>query len=180
MTTVDPRKSVKEFLAVFKRLIDENDLPDLDMVIAGKKGKATPPIEAEVKRLGLDGRVIFTDYVPRPQLPVLYALAAAFIFPSKYEGFGLPTVEAMSAGAPLVSSDRSCMPEIVGDGGELLDPEDWDAWYAALRRVLTDADHAAALRARGLARAERYSWARMARETAAVYEKVLGAKQLTG
>lgn len=173
MTAADPRKNVREFLGVFARLV-AGGFDDVDLVIAGKKGPATPPIVAEAERLGLGERVRFTDFVPTEDLPVLYHLAAAFIFPSRYEGFGLPVVEAMASGTPVVSSDRTSLPEVAGDAAVLVDPDDLDGWFEATRRILTDPVHAAELRRKGLARAAGFSWERLARETLAVYERVAG------
>lgn len=173
MTAADPRKNVKEFLAVFARLVAEG-FDDVDLVIAGKKGPATPPIVEEAARLGLASRVVFTDFVPAEDLPVLYHLAAAFIFPSRYEGFGLPVVEAMASGTPVVSSDRTSLPEVAGDAAVLLDPDDAEGWFTAVRRILTDAGYADDLRRRGIARAATFGWERLARETLAVYERVAG------
>ncbi|MBZ0251712.1 MAG: glycosyltransferase family 4 protein, partial [Candidatus Methylomirabilis sp.] len=117
MTAPDPRKNVKEFLSVFARLAKESGMEDLDLVIAGKEGPATPPIREEARRLGIEDRVIFVGFVELEHLPILYALASAYIFPSRYEGFGLPVLEAMASGCPVISSNAASLPEVVGDGG---------------------------------------------------------------
>jgi glycosyltransferase involved in cell wall biosynthesis len=104
----------------------------------------------------------------------LYAEAAAFVYPSLYEGFGLPPLEAMACGCPVVSSNTSCMPEIIGDAGELVDPESADLMAAGLERVLFDSEYRADLIVRGHRRLGEFSWRRCAKETMAVYRGVIG------
>lgn len=113
------------------------------------------------------------NFVSGSELAALYSLADVFVFPSKYEGFGLPPLEAMACGTPVIAANTSSLPEVVGDAGLLVSPDDPEELAAAIRRVLTEPDLAAVLRERGLARARQYTWERTARETLAVYEEVL-------
>jgi glycosyltransferase involved in cell wall biosynthesis len=169
--SLEPRKNLLRLLEAYARL--EGSRPSL--VIAGARNywKSSPVVET-VSRLGLEQHVRFTGYVEDADLPALYSAASLFVFPSLYEGFGLPVLEAMACGTPVVTSSVSSLPEVAGDAALLVDPRDVDAIASAMRRILDDSDLAADLRARGLARAAQFSWERTARETLAVYEKVLG------
>ena len=116
--------------------------------------------------------MIFTGYVPEEELPLVYNAADLFVYPSLYEGFGLPILEAMACGVPVITSNLSSMPEVAGDAGILVDPNDVNALADAMTRVLTDRVLRATLAAKGLARARSFSWERMAQETLAVYARV--------
>jgi len=111
-------------------------------------------------------------WVDEDDKPALYAGAAAFLFPSLYEGFGLPPLEAMACGAPVIASNASSLPEVVGDAGILVDPRDAGAWVDAIRAVLSDDARRAAMRERGIAQSKKFSWDRAADETLAVYRSV--------
>ncbi len=143
----------------------------LRLVVVGQPAWHYEGDFALVRRLGLEDRVRFLDYVPASDLPALYTGAAAVAFPSLYEGFGLPVLEAMACGAPVVTSNASATAEIAGDAAILVDPRDTEAIADAIERVTSDADLAADLRARGFRRAASFSWERAARETIAVYER---------
>ncbi len=141
------------------------------LVIVGARKWKSSPILDTVQRLGLEPHVTFTGYVADEDLPALYTGADLFAFPSLYEGFGLPVLEAMACGTPVVTSNTSSLPEVVGDAALLVDPYDVEAMASAMRQVLEDPALAQALRQRGLARAATFSWERTARETIAVYEQ---------
>jgi glycosyltransferase involved in cell wall biosynthesis len=130
-----------------------------------------PDLDGLIAELGLADAVRRLE-VPHADGPLLYQGCAAFAFPSRYEGFGLPPLEAMACGAPVVVSTASSLPEVVGDAALQVAPDDEDGWAAALARLLSDAPLRANLRARGLAQAARFSWRRVAEETLAVYEQV--------
>ena len=117
----------------------------------------------------------FAGAIDESTLLALYRSAAMLTYPSRYEGFGLPLLEAMSCGLPVVASAASSIPEVVGDAGVLLDPDDEAGWTGAIERILDDDAHARSMKVKGLARASEFSWERTARETAAVYRKLLGA-----
>jgi len=169
---LEPRKNVPLLLQAYARIAAR--FPDSPLVIAGKKGWMYEEIFAQVSALGLSNRVVFTGYVAEEDLPRLYGGARAFVYPSRYEGFGLPVLEAMQCGCPVVTSDVSSMPEVAGDAALLIDPDDAGGLADALARVLTDDALVADLSRRGIARAAGFSWERCARETRAVYEAVGG------
>jgi glycosyltransferase involved in cell wall biosynthesis len=166
--TLQPRKN-------HKRLIQA--LAGLDatarLVIAGGPGWAYDEVHAEVGRLSLDERVIFAGYVDDADLPALYSAAWVFAYPALYEGFGLPALEAMACATPVVASDVSSLPEVVGEAGLMVNPTDVDALAAALARLLDDDDLRRELIARGLERAATFTWERSARGLWAVYRNLL-------
>ena len=143
------------------------------LVIAGAEGSREDELHREVRRLGLEPLVRFTGYVAQEDLPALFGAATAFVFPSLFEGFGLPPLEAMACGAPVICSNAASLPEVAGDAALLVDPTSADELAAALRRLLDDAELRARLRGAGLARAALFSWERTARETLAVYHAAL-------
>lgn len=169
--SVEPRKNLSRLLEAFARL--RADAPGYRLVIVGAGRWKTTPIFKTVARLGLEPYVSFTGYVAEEDLPALYAGAALFVFPSLYEGFGLPVLEAMACGTPVITSNVSSLPEVAGDAALTVNPFDVEAIADTMRRVLADPALAAHLRERGLARARQFSWERTARETLAVYERVL-------
>ncbi|MGQ9815841.1 MAG: glycosyltransferase family 4 protein, partial [Candidatus Roseilinea sp.] len=132
-------------------------------------------VTEEVARLNLGERVRFIGFVDDADLPDLYRAARVFAFPSLYEGFGLPPLEAMACGVPVVASNASSLPEVVGDAGLLVDPLDVDGLAEALIRAVTDEAWRAQAIARGLARARQFTWRRSAEQLLAVYDAVLTA-----
>jgi len=144
------------------------------LVIAGHWDPRYPQAQQKAAELGLEESVRFLGDVSEADLPALYNLATVFAFPSLYEGFGLPPLEAMACGTPVVCANTSSLPEVVGDAALLFDPLDVPALAAALAQALGDASLQAALRPRGLARARLFSWERTAKETLAVYREVAG------
>lgn len=140
------------------------------LVLAGREDPRYPEARRQAEVLGLGGRVVFPGDIAGADLPALYSGASLFVFPSLYEGFGLPPLEAMACGTPVVCSNRASLPEIVGDAALTFDPYDVDAIASALRRALDDAGLRADLRARGLARAAQFSWDHTAQETFKIYQ----------
>jgi glycosyltransferase involved in cell wall biosynthesis len=168
--TLEPRKNLTGLLDAFARLAPHTDA---ELVIAGGKGWLYDPIFARVEALGLTGRVQFAGYIPDEELPRWYNAAEVFVYPSLYEGFGLPPLEALACGTPTVTSDRSSLPEVVGDAALLVDMRDPGSLAATLERLLADPALRAELRQRGPRRAADFSWARTASATHAVYDDVL-------
>lgn len=167
--TLNPRKNLSFLIEVFAKLIESGST--LNLVIAGKPGWYYEGLFAQVLRLGLTGRVKFIGYVPENDKAALLSGAFAFVFPSRYEGFGLPVLEAMACGCPIVAANVSSIPEVVGDSGILLPLEDKAAWVSALRS-LNRPKAATKLRATGLKQAQKFSWRKAAQQTIAVYEMV--------
>lgn len=168
--TLNPRKNLEFLVKVFAKIIKQ--FPKLQLVIAGKKGWYYEDLFELVKRLSLDNKVLFTDYVSDQDMPYLYAGSEIFVFPSLYEGFGLPTLEAMQSGAPVISSNTSSMPEIVGGAGILLSPADEDQWVAKIILLMQNRMLRQKLIYQGKIQANKFSWRKTALQTVRVYEKV--------
>ncbi len=164
--TLQPRKNYVRLMRAFAQLLTNYELriTNLNLLIVGGKGWLYNEIFETVEQFNLRDRVRITDFVSDADLPALYAMAEAFVYPSLYEGFGIPILEAMSAGTPVISSNTSSMPEAGGDAALYVDPRDWDALADALARVLKDAALRAKLRALGLEQAKKFSWDKAARE----------------
>ena len=167
--TIEPRKNLTRLLQAVE-LADPGIGP---LVIAGGQGWNNVAIREAMTRLSRDGRVRDLGYVPDRLRPTLYAGARAFVYPSLYEGFGLPPLEAMACGTPVLTSNVSALPEVIGDAALYVDPEDVSALTEALTRIWSDESLRADLRARGLRRARDFSWDRTARLTVDVYRSVL-------
>jgi glycosyltransferase involved in cell wall biosynthesis len=167
--TIEPRKNLTRLLQAVESAGSDVGV----LVLAGGHGWNNAPIRDAIARLARAGRVRALGYVPDDLRPPLLAGARAFVYPSLYEGFGLPPLEAMACGAPVVTSNVSSLPEVVGDAGLYVDPTDVPALAEALIRIWGDDALRADLRARGLARAAEFSWDRTARLTLDVYRAVL-------
>lgn len=170
--TLEPRKDWPTLIRAFERAA-MGPLAGHALVIAGGRGWREGPILEAAAASGADVRLL--GFVPDQDLPALYSLAAAFAFPSVYEGFGLPPLEALACGVPTAVSDVSSLPEVVGDAALRVPPGDEAAWAAALARLGTDAALRARLAAAGPARAARFTWARCAAEVEAAYEAAAAA-----
>lgn len=171
--TLEPRKNLPRLVRAFARLRD----PDLHLVLAGGRGWLYEEVFAEVEKLGLGARVHFPGYVAAEAQALWYNAAEAFIYISRYEGFGLPVVEALACGVPTLTAATTSLPEAGGAGALWVDPDDEEAIAEGLQRLLTDAALRAELRQGGLAHAARFSWPETARQTAALYRQVLDAGQ---
>jgi glycosyltransferase involved in cell wall biosynthesis len=176
--TIEPRKNLSMMLDAFLEVKARPGRQDLRLVIVGKKGWLFREFFRRLAELGLDDgqQVVFPGYVADEDLPALYAGAACFVFPSLYEGFGLPVLEAMASGAPVVCSNASSLPEVAGDAALMVAPDDPGGFARAVERVLADGELRGELRARGLRRAAQFTWERTARETQGVYARVLDGR----
>ena len=171
---LEPRKNLPVLLRAYRGLRDEGVRHPL--AIVGKRGWMFESIFSAVEELQLTHDVVFTGHVSDADLPYLYNGATVFVYPSIYEGFGLPVLEALACGTPVVTSNVSSLPEIVGEAGLLVDPHDPCALSAAIGRLLGDPNLARSLARRGRERAAGFSWQRTARETISVYERAVAAK----
>ncbi|QYJ16885.1 D-inositol-3-phosphate glycosyltransferase [Rubrobacter xylanophilus DSM 9941] len=172
-----PRKNLKGLLEAFATLKRDRRFRRLKLLKVGGAGNPEAyfrrPVEKEIRRLGLRGEVVFAGRVPQELMPLYYSHAECLAFPSLYEGFGLPPLEAMACGCPVVASNASAVPEVVGEAALLADPRDPRALAGALERVLSDGGLRRSLSRRGFARAALFTWERAARETRLLYEEVL-------
>ncbi len=170
--SVEPRKNLLRLLEAYALL--RGSSPHYRLVIVGARNywKSSPVAQA-VEDKGLQDSVTFTGYVADEDLPALYSGADLFCFPSLYEGFGLPVLEAMACGTPVITSNTSSLPEVAGEAALLVDPYNLQDITAAMRQVLEEPGLAEDLRQRGLQRAAGFTWEETARRTIAVYEQVL-------
>ncbi|MEK7142593.1 MAG: glycosyltransferase family 1 protein [Patescibacteria group bacterium] len=169
--TIEPRKNLLFLVRAFALAVREGLAENL--VITGKRGWYCEDLFRLVEELNLKSRVIFTGYVDEKDLPALYSGATAFVFPSLYEGFGLPPLEAMACGTPVVSSSTSSLPEVVGRAGILLAPKDERLWAKNLCKMSQDQGLRRTLSALGIRQAKKFTWETTARQTIEVYEEVL-------
>ena len=171
--TLEPRKNLPGLLQAYRLLLDAG-ATTAPLVLIGGKGWLYDEIFEQVEALRLDERVRFLHDVPDADLPGMYNAASVLSTPSFYEGFGLPALEAMACGTPVVVADRASLPEVVGEVGLLVDPEDPDGIARALARVLMDESLRARMQELGPVQAGRFTWERAARATLAVYREVAG------
>ena len=168
--TVQPRKNYARLMEALAAL--GPDAAQVHLVIAGGRGWLDSPIYGAVKSLGLEGRVHFTGFVADADLPALYSDALCLAYPSLYEGFGFPVLEAFACKTPVITSKLSSMPEVAGDAALLVDPYDVAALSAALKRVLSEPALRTELVARGVRQAAHFTWERTARHLLAVYREL--------
>jgi glycosyltransferase involved in cell wall biosynthesis len=175
LSSFDPRKNFIHLIRCFGQLAEAGELDGCNLLLVGTNPERhTFFSEAIAQFPKLKHRIITPGFIPDEDLAAIYSGAVAFTFPTLSEGFGIPAVEAMQCGLPVISSNTTSMPEVIGDAGLLLDPHDQDAWCAAMLRVLRDKDLAAGLRQKSLARAKLFSWQRFIDETLNGYCKSLG------
>lgn len=170
---LQPRKNLKRLIKAFALIKQKKGL-QVQLVIAGKAQWQESEVVEEVDRLGLTQDVCFPGYVSDAELITLYRQASVFVYPSLYEGFGLPVLEAMSCGVPVVTSHCTSIPEVAGDAALMVDPMDADALADALCKLLVDSSLQESLRNKGRARAESFTWENTARKTWEVYKKMGG------
>lgn len=168
--TLQPRKNYEMLIRAFAPVAAA--YPH-NLAIAGGKGWMEDTMMAEAARLGIGDRVRFLGFVADQDLPALYSAATLFVFPSIYEGFGLPVLEAMTCGTPVVVSDSSSLPEVVGEAGLLLPATDQDAWTESMKSLLADPAAQAALAQKGLKQASAFSWQHAANQLLGIYATLL-------
>ncbi len=170
--SLERNKNLPRVIEAFAGLRVRAPESDLSLALVGRPGPALGEIQRLTGKHGLNGRVVVTGYVPDKDLPALYQCAEMFVFPSLYEGFGLPPLEAMSCGTPVIVSDRASLPEVVGEAGMLVDLESPDAIAGAMQRLLQEPDLRSELSRRGLEQAQRFSWRTTAEQFLGLMERV--------
>ncbi len=171
--TLEPRKNLPLILESYQKL--SSQLRDrYPLVIAGMRGWNLESFDVGLQKMVSSQQVRLLGYVDDDELPHIYGGAKAFLFPSKYEGFGLPPLEAMASGVPVIASNRASIPEVVGDAGLLLEPDDAAEWTNAIVNLLKDEEQEQQMINRGLARAREFTWRRCAEQTISAYEYALG------
>lgn len=174
--TLEPRKNITQLIEAYK-LLRERTAEKPKLVIAGKKGWSFDNIFELVQRYQLKEEVIFTGYVPDEEIPYLLSGALCFVFPSLYEGFGMPPLEAMACGVPVISSNAASIPEVVGDAGILVHPKETEELYQAMFDIVTDDEKRNRLIEKGLKRSRQFSWEASAIKLRKVYQEMAGEKR---
>jgi len=171
--SIQPRKNIPRLIRAYSMLCSERNLEPLPkLVVVGKRGWLYEDTLATAESSTVRDRIILTGYVDDKDLPALYSAASCFVYPSYFEGFGIPPLEAMRCGTPTITGDRTCFPEIIGDAGLMVDPFDEQAIKRGIVRVLTEQTLRDELIEKGLERANSYDWLKTARQTLDVYESV--------
>jgi glycosyltransferase involved in cell wall biosynthesis len=171
VSTIEPRKNLPGLLQAYRRLLDEYKRDEL-LVLAGSKGWLWEEVYETVDRLNLEKHVAFLGRVPSHDLVYLYNAAELLVHPSFYEGFGLTPLEAMNCGTPVIVSNTSALPEVVGDAAMMIDPHDIDGLTVALWRLLTEEELRQDFIEKGVKRAKNFSWLEAAKKTMEVYHKI--------
>ncbi|MDP6522993.1 MAG: glycosyltransferase family 1 protein [Kiritimatiellia bacterium] len=168
----EPKKNLQALIHAFEIMARDSSF-NHGLVVAGKKGWGQSRVHRIVRDLGLSGRVTFADFVAPEDLPYLYNMADAFVFPSLYEGFGLPPLEAMACGIPVVCSNRGSLPEVVGDAALLADATDPSSIAASLHRAINEEKTRTDLIEKGKQRARQFTWRKTAELTEAFYREIM-------
>ena len=171
VSTLQPRKNFQMLIRAFKPVAEQQPH---NLVIAGGKGWLYEEMLAEVEKQGLAGRVKFIGFVADSDLPALYSEASLMVFPSLYEGFGLPLLEAMACGVPVLSSNSSCLPEVVGEAAVQLSPTDQEAWSQMMNGLLADSGRRARMVAAGFLQARKFTWKKAAVQLLGIYRELAG------
>lgn len=168
--TLEPRKNIKSLILAFHKISQE--FTDYKLVIAGKKGWYYKEILLLPKELNLEEKIIFTGYVDELDKPFLIAGAEIFVYPSMYEGFGIPVLEALACGVPTITSNVSSLPEVAGNAALLVNPSNIEELYISIKRLISDKLLYARLKQLSIEQAGKFSWEKTARETIGVYNSL--------
>lgn len=168
--TIEPRKNLQLMLKSFSQAKQQHQLPH-KLVIIGGNGWGNNQIHTQLEQYGIQNEVIFTGHLEHDQLPPIYQHASLLVFPSIYEGFGFPPLEAMASGVPVIASNISSIPEVVGDAGILLNLDNPQIWAESIYTVLSNQQLQQELRLKGIDRAKQFSWEKTAKLTLMVYEQ---------
>lgn len=169
--SMEPRKNLGRALVAFKALIEMKKV-DYQFVITGGKGWKNEAFYNLIRKLDIDEHLVFTGYVPEEDLPALYQGADVFVYPSLYEGFGLPVLEAMASGIPVITSNTSSLPEVAGDAAILVNPMEVFEIYEAMEALATKPQLREELKVKGQEQSRRFSWEKTALETLEIYKKM--------
>lgn len=174
--TIEPRKNLIGLLKAYE-LLDIGISKKFPLVLAGGKGWLDEEIHDTIERLRNTGlEIVQTGYLPYKELPILYSRAAVFVFPSLYEGFGMPPLEAMACGTPVITSNNSSLPEVIGDAGIMIDAKNYSDLSRAITKVITDADFADKMMRLGIQQAKKFSWEKSGRIVLEALEKIGGSR----
>lgn len=174
LCTFEPRKNIEQTIRSFCSLVRQQQISDLNLVLVGAKGWKFDRIFDEIREAAnLTHRIIVTGYVSDEDLSAIYSRALMFAYPSFYEGFGLPPLEAMQCGVPVITSNTSSLPEVVGNAGIMVDPTDGDALSQAMSDLYNSTDLRSTLSMKGIERAKTFSWERCAAETVLAYQAAM-------
>jgi glycosyltransferase involved in cell wall biosynthesis len=168
---IEPKKNISTIIKAFSCCIQK--LPELTLVLAGKPSWKYQEIFTLINSLHLEKKVRLLNFVPYEDLPLLYSGAEVFVFPSQYEGFGLPPLEAMKCGTPVIVSNKSSLPEIVGEEGIMVDPDDFNGLCDQIIRIILDQNYRSAMITYYRNRAELFTWDSCVQKTIQSYEKTL-------
>jgi glycosyltransferase involved in cell wall biosynthesis len=171
VATREPKKNLTGLLTAYRILSERLPDPPL-LALAGKKGWETSAVEGEIKSGSISNRIVTLGYVPDDDLPLLYRQAESFLFPSLYEGFGMPLLEAMASGCPVIASRAASIPEVSGDAAVLVDPLDSEALALAMEEVVTDRERRIELSRKGIERARGFTWEKTAKKTLKAYNQL--------
>jgi glycosyltransferase involved in cell wall biosynthesis len=176
LCTLEPRKNIESVIKGFVRIVQQENIPDLNLVLGGAKGWLFDKIFDELEASStIKERIIVTGYLADDDLASVYSDALAFVYPSFYEGFGLPPLEAMQCGTPVITSNTSSLPEVVGDAGIMVEPTDLDALCQAMLTIYKNSSVREQMVQKSLERASKFSWERCAGETLKAYKTSLSA-----
>lgn len=167
-----PRKNLKALVTAFAKIQGDLKRP-IFLVLPGRRQKEQDYLDALISAMDLNDKVLFPGFIPVNHMPYFYSAARLFVYPSYYEGFGLPPLEAMACGTPTLAARASSLPEVMEDGALLFDPYDTIELAESMFSLLTDPDQATALAQKGLKHVARFSWEKTAEETVKVYEKMM-------
>jgi len=171
----EPRKNVDFLLDILEEL-DKRNFKKINIVLSGKEGEESKRLKAEAAKLSLTNRLIFVGFLTKEELVHCYQAALAFVFPSLGEGFGLPPLEAMACGCPVVSSNISSLPEVVGEAGIMISPNDPKLWATAIEKISNNHNYRQTLINSGFKQAKKFSWKKCAQETIETYKEVANDK----
>ncbi|MBV9242467.1 MAG: glycosyltransferase family 4 protein [Acidobacteria bacterium] len=171
MGSVQPRKNLVRLVEAYASLAAKRDVPPL--ILAGRLAWLYHESVAAAAKYGVKEKIRFLGFVPDEDLPALYSAATIFVYPSFFEGFGLPPLEAMQCGTPVITGNLTSLPEVVGDAGIMVDPYDVNAIGTAIELLLADKNLRQDLSRRGIERAKGFSWETTARKTLEVFESVM-------